>query len=99
MVFLNGGARSLHNLTPASVYRVSCFVCCVEVIAVRGGIGLGKGVYALKGLELSLAQKVAPHATTTEEGKVVGYDAIFRDTRYKNHEGDPIKREIDVHRA
>ena len=62
----------------------------------RGGIGFGRGVYALKGLELILAQNVAPHATMTEEGKVVGYDAIWHDTRYKNFEGDPISREMYI---
>lgn len=62
----------------------------------RGGIGFGRGVYALKELELRLARNAAPHATTTEEGKVVGYDAIFHDTRYKNVEGDPIKREMRI---
>lgn len=68
----------------------------MQVIAVRGGIGFGRGVFALKGLELMLAQNAAPHATTTDEGKVVGYDAIFHDTRYKNFEGDPIPREMRI---
>eukprot|EP00752_Nemacystus_decipiens_P015187 g13523.t1 len=64
--------------------------------AVRGGVGFGRGVYALKGLELILAQNVAPHATTTEEGKMAGYDAIWRDTRYKNFEGSPLPREMCI---
>lgn len=62
----------------------------------RGGVGFGRGVYALKGLELILAQNVAPHATTTEEGKMAGYDAIWRDTRYKNFEGSPLPREMCI---
>lgn len=78
-------------LRPFSVFRLFS-----STIAVRGGIGFGRGVHALKGLELILAQNVAPHATTTEVGKVVGYDAIFHDTRYKNFEGDPVSREMRI---
>lgn len=61
----------------------------------RGGIEFGRGVSALKSLELGLAQSVPPHKTTTDE-KVAGYGAIFHDTRYNGTEGEPFTRKMRI---
>lgn len=57
-------------------------------IAVRGGIGFGRGVFTVKSLEVVLARNTVPHESTKDD-KVDGYDVIFHDTRYDSSEEDP----------
>lgn len=51
--------------------------------------------FSLKSPELSLAQNVAPHETTTDD-KVAGYDAIFHDTRRKGAEEETFQRKMRI---
>ena len=60
----NSDLQSVHSFTS---------IRYLEGIAVRGGIGFGRGGFSLNALELSLAQIVAPHETTMND-KVVVYD-------------------------
>ncbi|CAN0446561.1 unnamed protein product, partial [Pylaiella littoralis] len=58
-------------------------VCAIAATAVRAGIGLGRGIYSIKELELALAVGRAPHEST-KESKVPGYGVTWHDTTYDN---------------
>lgn len=63
-------------------------------MAVCGGIGFGRGFFAVKELELGLALNTAPHDTTTGD-KVAGYGATTHNTSYQGHEeADPFPRKM-----
>lgn len=57
----------------------------IAEIAVRGGIGSGRGVFSIKALQFTLAAKAGPRWSLTD-GKVPGYDLSFHETTYDNRD-------------